>query len=74
MHKNKYKNAQNPNFTSSTWIMNNLYVLLIGQILKIPIFHLFHDLEKMGKFRLEQYSKLTMLIFFVNWEKTGSTT
>ena len=34
----------------------------------------FHDLEKTGKSRPKQYSKLTMFNFFVNWEKTGSTT
>ena len=49
--------------------MNNLQVQPIGQNLKIPIFHLFHDLGKTGKSRLKQYSKLTMFNFFVNWEK-----
>ena len=39
---------------------------------KIPVFHLFHKLEKIGKSRLEQ-SKIIIFIIFVNTEKCEST-
>lgn len=44
IHKNKYENA---------WI-HKLQVQSIVQILKIPFFHLFHDLDKIGKSSLDQ--------------------
>lgn len=49
------------------------YRILVGRNLIIPIFHLFHDLGKIGTSSLEQYSKFPMSNLFVNWKKIGST-
>ena len=37
--------------------------------LKIPTFHLFHELGKIGKSSLEQHSDIPVLNLCVHWEK-----
>ena len=45
------------------------FFLQFFQHLKIPIFHLFYELEKIGKSSLEQHSNIPVLNLFVHGEK-----
>ena len=40
----------------------------ISQHFKIPISHVFHGVGKIGKSNSQQYSNISTLSLFVNWE------
>ena len=48
---------------------NFFFFFQFFQHLKIPIFHLFHELGKIGKSSLEQHSNIPVLNLFVHWEE-----